>query len=243
MSFACQRPHGFMSAMIGVRAEIRSKSSIVKSIPKSRAIATRWSTPFVEPPGRRDRGDGVLERLARHERARRDVVADELHCEPACLVRRLLLVAVDRRDAVRAERREAEEVEDRRHRVGRELAAARTGARAGGRFELVEVRRADLARPRTPRCPRRRPRSTPRAAGRGRARSSRSRRGRTGCRGAPPPSLHPGSSCRTRRAERARRTGDHGRPARSSRRSPHARRARRACRMSPSRRRPRRRRC
>ena len=50
MSFACQRPHGFMSAMIGVRAEIRSKSSIVKSIPKSRAIATRWSTPFVEPP-------------------------------------------------------------------------------------------------------------------------------------------------------------------------------------------------
>ena len=50
MSFACQRPHGFMSAMIGVRAEIRSKSSIVKSMPKSRAIATRWSTAFVEPP-------------------------------------------------------------------------------------------------------------------------------------------------------------------------------------------------
>ena len=50
MSFACQRPHGFMSAMIGVRAEMRSKSSIVKSIPKSRAIATRCSTAFVEPP-------------------------------------------------------------------------------------------------------------------------------------------------------------------------------------------------
>ncbi len=50
MSFACQRPQGFMSAMIGVRAEMRSKSSIVKSIPKSRAIATRWSTALVEPP-------------------------------------------------------------------------------------------------------------------------------------------------------------------------------------------------
>ncbi len=50
MSLACQRPHGFMSAMIGVDAEIRSKSSIVKSMPKSRAIATRWRTPFVEPP-------------------------------------------------------------------------------------------------------------------------------------------------------------------------------------------------
>ena len=39
-----------MSATIGVRAETRSKSSIVKSIPKSRAIATRWRTAFVEPP-------------------------------------------------------------------------------------------------------------------------------------------------------------------------------------------------
>ena len=29
---------------------MRSKSSIVKSIPKSRAIATRCSTAFVEPP-------------------------------------------------------------------------------------------------------------------------------------------------------------------------------------------------
>ena len=39
-----------MSATIGVRAEIRSKSSIVNSIPKSRAMATRWRTAFVEPP-------------------------------------------------------------------------------------------------------------------------------------------------------------------------------------------------
>jgi hypothetical protein len=39
-----------MSATMGVAAEMRSKSSIVKSMPYSRAIATRWSTPFVEPP-------------------------------------------------------------------------------------------------------------------------------------------------------------------------------------------------
>ena len=39
-----------MSATIGVAAEMRSKSSIVKSMPNSRAMATRWRTPFVEPP-------------------------------------------------------------------------------------------------------------------------------------------------------------------------------------------------
>ena len=41
--------------------------------------------------GRCDRRDGVLERLLRHERARRDVVAHELHGEPADLVGGLLL--------------------------------------------------------------------------------------------------------------------------------------------------------
>ena len=39
-----------MSATIGVRADTRSKSSIVNSIPKSRAIATRCRTAFVDPP-------------------------------------------------------------------------------------------------------------------------------------------------------------------------------------------------
>jgi hypothetical protein len=33
-----------------VRAAIRSKSSIVNSIPNSRAIASRCSSPLVEPP-------------------------------------------------------------------------------------------------------------------------------------------------------------------------------------------------
>ena len=95
---------------------------------------------------RRDRGDSVLERLTRDERAWRHVVADELHGEPAGLVGGRLLVAVDRGDPIRAEGRETEEVEDPRHRVRRELAAAGSGAGAGGRLELVQVLGADLAR-------------------------------------------------------------------------------------------------
>ena len=39
-----------MSATIGVRAAIVSKSSIDSSMPASAAIASRCSTPFVEPP-------------------------------------------------------------------------------------------------------------------------------------------------------------------------------------------------
>ena len=35
---------------MGVRAEIRSKSSNVSSIPASRATASRWSTALVDPP-------------------------------------------------------------------------------------------------------------------------------------------------------------------------------------------------
>ena len=98
------------------------------------------------PAGRRDRRDGVLERLLRHERARRDVVPHGLNGEPADLVGGLLLCHVHRGDAVRAERREAEEVEDRRHRVRRELTAARARSRARRRLELVQVCVRDLPR-------------------------------------------------------------------------------------------------
>ena len=50
MSGAVKRPHGFMSARSGVRALMRSKSSMPRSTPASRATASRWSTAFVEPP-------------------------------------------------------------------------------------------------------------------------------------------------------------------------------------------------
>ena len=46
---------------------------------------------------------------------------------------------VERRDAVQAGRRDAEELERSRHRVRRELAAARACARARDRLELVQV--------------------------------------------------------------------------------------------------------
>ena len=86
----------------------------------------------VRRAARRGHGGGrVLERLPRHDGARPHVVAHELHGELADLVRRLLLVAVHGRDPVGADRRQPEEVEDRRHRVGGELAAA--GARPGAR--------------------------------------------------------------------------------------------------------------
>ena len=50
MSVATNSPPGLRLATIGVRAATRSKSSSVNSMPSSRAIAIRCSTPFVEPP-------------------------------------------------------------------------------------------------------------------------------------------------------------------------------------------------
>src|SRR3954453_2347693 len=49
-STATKRPPGLMSATTGVRSAMRSNSSIVRSMPSSWAIASRCSTPFVEPP-------------------------------------------------------------------------------------------------------------------------------------------------------------------------------------------------
>ena len=50
MSVATKRPHGFMSAITGVRALMRSKSSRSSSTPASRATASRCSTALVDPP-------------------------------------------------------------------------------------------------------------------------------------------------------------------------------------------------
>ena len=89
--------------------------------------------------GAGDRGDRVLERVARQDLRRPDVVADELHHELARLARRLGLRRVRRRDAGEAARADAEEVDHDRHRVGGELAAARAGAGAGDRLERVHL--------------------------------------------------------------------------------------------------------
>src|SRR6266850_665020 len=50
MSVAVQRPPGAMSATIGVRSAIRPNSSMSSGNPNSWAIASRCSTPLVEPP-------------------------------------------------------------------------------------------------------------------------------------------------------------------------------------------------
>ena len=193
--------------------------------------------------GAGDRGDRVLERVARQDLRRPDVVADERHHELARRARGVGLRRVRRRDAGEAARADAEEVDHERHRVGGELAAARAGAGAGGRLERVHLLVGHLSRRRARRPPRRRPGSSRRGPRSGRARSSRCRRRGPGCRAGRAPSRRRGSSCRSRRGRRGRRRDGLRRRARSSRRSPRARSARRACRSCPSRRRRRPRSC
>ena len=155
----------------------------------------------------------------------------------------LRLERVGRRDVVQAGGADADELDRHRHRVGRELAAARAGAGAGDVLELVHfvgahpaggVRADDLEDVLDRDVAATEPARGDRAVVERRVR---------GCRGARAPLRRPGSSCRSPPGRRARRTGGRGRPARSSRRSPHARRARPASPRCPSRRRRRRRWC
>ena len=123
-------PPGLMSVITGVLRRHLVEVPIVNSIPSSRAIANRCRTAFVEPPVATTAGDRVLERLAgddvatgRMRRARAPSRVG-LPCarRPPC--------RVERRDAVEAGRRDAEELDRHRHRVGGELAAAGPCARA-----------------------------------------------------------------------------------------------------------------
>ena len=61
----------------------RSKSSSSKGMSSSRAIASRWRTPFVEPPVAAIAAVGVLERLARDDLGGADALPHEVHREPA----------------------------------------------------------------------------------------------------------------------------------------------------------------
>ena len=91
-------------ATTGVRAAISSKSSISSGIPNSRAIARKWSTPFVDPPV------AATEAIAFSIASRvtmsdgRDVVADELHHEATRLDRGGVLLP-RRRQGCRSGRR------------------------------------------------------------------------------------------------------------------------------------------
>ena len=124
-----EAPAGLRLATIGVRAATRSKSSSVKSMPSSRAIAIRCSTPFVEPPVAATQAAAFssAERVISCEgrRSRRTTSIDEA----ARGDRRVGLALVRGRDAGERRRADAQEVERCRHRVGGELAPARAGAR------------------------------------------------------------------------------------------------------------------
>ena len=80
-------------------------------------------------------------------RARADVVVDERHHQLAGPARGLVLAPGPRPGSpLRPAGREAQELEHGGHRVGRELAAARAGARAGAVLDLVQLLERDLAR-------------------------------------------------------------------------------------------------
>ena len=134
-----------MSATIGVRSAIVAKSSMSSWIPNSWAIASRCSTPFVEPPGRGDRGNAVLERLPRDEGRRPRIAPDEVHHQLARPASRLVLGGVLGRDPVQPARRQADELHHGAHRVGGVLAAARAGTGTGDVLDLVQLVERDLA--------------------------------------------------------------------------------------------------
>ena len=70
---------------IGVAAGDPSKSSIVNWMPKSQAIATRWRTPFVEPPVATTDAAAFSNASLVTIETRRHVVADEIDDEPSAL--------------------------------------------------------------------------------------------------------------------------------------------------------------
>src|SRR5438067_1579762 len=78
-SAATKRPPGFKSANVGVRLLTVSKSSMVSGTPTSRAIASRWSTAFVDPPQayRRD-GNRLVAGGESDDRVEEMAAADQL---------------------------------------------------------------------------------------------------------------------------------------------------------------------
>ena len=88
--------------------------------------------------------DRVLECLPRDDRRRSRVVADQIEHKPSRLLRGRRLRGVERGNVVRARGADPEELEQRRHRVRRELAAAGASAWTGDALELVDVGGAHL---------------------------------------------------------------------------------------------------
>ncbi len=212
------------------RRDLVEVVELVNGIPSSRAIASRWRTPFVEPPVAATEA-AAFSSASRVTiwRGRRSFRSD-LHREPAGLVGGLVLASArapgsrsGRRARCRGSRARVDIVfavnwPPQAPAPGQAtdssscsvLGAHRPGRVGADRLEHVLDRHVLAAE----------------APGRDRAVVEHERRG---CRAARAPSPRPGSSCRSRPGRRARRRGGRARRARSSRRSPRARRATRAC--------------
>ena len=89
--------------------------------------------------GRGDHGGGIFQRLFRHDVARPEVVADQVHDLLAGGHAERVADLVGRRRAGRIRQRQADRLGHRRHGVGGELRAAGAGRRAGQLLELVEI--------------------------------------------------------------------------------------------------------
>ena len=122
-----------------MRSLMRSKSSIVRSTPISRATASRCSTAFVEPPLAATAAIAFSSAGARDDVAREQPPAQDVDDEPAGLEGDVGLRRGLRVDHRRARGAEAQDLEGHGHRVGGELAAARARPGRRGRLELVEL--------------------------------------------------------------------------------------------------------
>ena len=242
-SVATKRPPGLRSATTGVRVAISSKSSSSSGRPSSRAIASRCRTAFVEPPVAATAAIAFsIDARVRIVEGRTSPRTSSSASLPA-LFRSLGFRRVERGDPVQPRRADAEELERKRHRVGRELAAARAGARTRDALELVHVLRAHRAGGM-------RAHRLEHVLDGHVATAEAARRDRAVVEHEPrqvePGEGHHGGGDRLVAADedrRARRRGGRARRARSSPRSPRATRARRASPRCPSRRRPTRRSC
>ena len=94
---------------------------------------------MVEPAGRGNRGDGILEGRPRDDLPGGAASFDEIHYELAAALGRRPFPRIRGWDVVDPHRRDAESRHGSGHRVGRELSAAGAGTGASDALEGVEL--------------------------------------------------------------------------------------------------------
>ena len=128
---------GLRLATTGVRAAIWSKSSIESGMSSLAGDGEQVKNAVRRAAGRSDRGDRVLQGLARDHLRRSHVPAEEVHDEAPGLLCCLRLGRRERGDPVQPGRADAQELEGGGHRVGGELTPAGTRAGTGDVLELA----------------------------------------------------------------------------------------------------------